>query len=72
MDINVILNYNSTLEGSRSILILTGENDISVIKQIITMTCHSSGNWIPDPAQFTCSLSTTVPSGTEISQVAIT
>ena len=69
MDINVILNYNSTLEGSRSILILTGENDISVIK---TMTCHSSGNWIPDPAQFTCSPSTTVPSGTEISQVAIT
>ena len=72
MDRNVILNYNSTLEGSRSILILTGENDISIIKRIITMTCHSSGSWIPDPAQFTCSPSTTVPSDTEISQVAIT
>ena len=36
---------------------------VSIIKQIITVMCHSSGNWIPDPAQFTCSPSTTVPSG---------
>ena len=69
MDINVTLNYNSTLAGSRSVLILSCEGDIpavSIIKQIITVTCHSSGNWIPDPAQFTCSPSTTVPSATEI------
>ena len=31
------------------------------------MTCHSSGNWIPDPTQFTCSPSTTLPPGTETS-----
>ena len=69
MDRNVTLNYNSTLAGSSSVLVLTCEGDIpavSIIKQIITVTCHSSGNWIPDPAQFTCSRPTTVPSGTEI------
>ena len=62
MDRNVTLNYNSTLAGSKSVLVLTCEGDIpavSIIKQIITVTCHSSGSWIPDPAQFTCS-------GTEI------
>ena len=56
MDKNVTLNYNSTLEGS--VLVLTCENNTSII------TCQSSGNWIPDPAQLSCSLSTTVPSGT--------
>ena len=69
MDRNVTLNYNSTLAGSRSVLVLSCESDIpavSIIKHIITVTCHSSGNWIPDPAQFTCSPSTPVPRGTEI------
>ena len=58
MDRNVTLNYSSTLAGSRSVLVLTCESDIpavSIIKQIITVTCQSSGNWIPDPTQFTCS-----------------
>jgi hypothetical protein len=43
---NVTLNYSSTLEGSRSVLVLTCESDIpvSIIKQIVIVTCHSSGN----------------------------
>ena len=61
---NAPLNYNSTLEGS--VLILTCENDTSANEQTLNAICHSNGNWIPDPAQFTCSLITTVPSGTEI------
>ena len=66
MDRNVTLNYISTLEGS--ILTLTCEDDTSADGQILRLnvTCHSSGNWIPDPAQFTCSPPTTVPPGTEI------
>ena len=65
VDRNVTLNYTSTLEGS--ILTLTCENDTFTDGQILrlSVTCHSSGNWIPDPAQFTCSPSTTVPPGTE-------
>ena len=69
MDRNVTLNYNSTLAGSISVLVLTCEGDmpaVSIIKQIITVTCQSSGNWIPDPIQFTCSPSITVPLGTEV------
>ena len=49
---------------------LTCENVVSSIvhmnttdQQILSVTCHSSGNWIPDPTQFTCTSSTTVPSG---------
>jgi hypothetical protein len=63
---NVTLNYSSTLEGS--VLTLTCENDTSRFteEQILSVTCHSSGNWIPDPTQFTCSKFTTVPPGTEI------
>jgi hypothetical protein len=61
---NVTLNYSSTLEGS--VLTLTCENDTSTDEQTLSVTCDSSGNWIPDPAQFTCSEFTTVPSGTEI------
>jgi hypothetical protein len=63
---NVTLFYNSTLEGSRSVLILTCKKLRSTDEQILSVLCHSSGNWIPDPAQFTCSEFTTVPSGTEI------
>ena len=59
MDRNVTLSYSSTLEGS--VLVLTCENDTSINEQ---MTCHSSGIWIPDPTQFSCSPSITVPSGT--------
>ena len=71
MDRNVTLSYNtSTLEGSILTLSQTCENDISnsTERRILRLnvTCHSSGNWIPDPAQFTCSPSTTVPPGTEI------
>ena len=46
---------------------LTCENDMSNIQfnttdeEFLYVTCHSSGNWIPDPTQFTCSPSTTVP-----------
>ena len=43
MDRNATLNYNSTLAGSRSVLVLTCESDIpavSIIKQIITVTCQ--------------------------------
>ena len=67
VDSNVILHYSSTLEGS--VLTLTCENDTSrsTDEEIVSVTCHSSGNWIPDPAQFTCSPSTTVPPGTETS-----
>ena len=59
VDGNVTLNYNSTLEGSRSVLVLTCEN-MNDNEQIIIVTCQSSGNWIPDPTQFTCSSSITV------------
>jgi hypothetical protein len=61
---NVTLNYTSTLEGS--VLTLTCENDTcrSINEQTINVTCHSSGNWIPDPTQFTCSSFITIPPGT--------
>ena len=79
MNSNVKQDFSSTLEGS--VLTLTCENEISSImhmnttdEHIITVTCHSSGNWIPDPIQFTCSPSTTststatvtVPSGIKL------
>ena len=67
MNRNVKLNYSSTLDGS--VLILTCENEMSNInttdEQIFIMTCHSNGNWIPDPADFTCSSFITVPPGNE-------
>jgi hypothetical protein len=63
VDRNVTPNYSSTLEGSVLTLIKSCENDT---EQIFYVTCQSSGNWIPDPIQFTCSKFTTVPSGTEI------
>ena len=52
---NVMLNYSSTLEGA--VLTLTCENDTSTDEQALNVTCHCSGSWIPDPAQFTCSSS---------------
>ena len=61
VDRNVTLNYSSTLEGA--VLTLTCENDITTDEQVIHVTCHSNGSWIPDPAQFTCSSFTTVPTG---------
>ena len=63
VDGNVKLNYSSTLDGS--ILILTCENDTSTDEEILQVTCHSNGNWIPNPADITCSSFTTVPPGTE-------
>ena len=60
MNSNVKQDSSSTLEGS--VLILTCENEISssmnmniTNEGILSVTCHSSGNWIPNPAQFTCS-----------------
>ena len=65
MDRNIVLNYTSTLDGS--VLMLTCENDTSRLthEQINIATCHSSGKWIPDPTQFTCSSLTSVPPGAE-------
>ena len=62
MDRNVKLNYSSTLNGS--ILNLTCKNEMFntnmyTDEQILNVTCHSNGNWIPDPAEFTCSSFTT-------------
>ena len=66
MNSNIRLNYTSTLDGF--VLILTCENEISSInttdEQILNVTCHSNGNWIPDPAGFIKSCSS-VPPGTE-------
>ena len=65
MDENVKLNFSSTLEGS--VLMLTCENEMSNINttdEILHVTCHSNRSWIPDPAQFTCTPFTTVPSAT--------
>ena len=62
-DSNVILDYSSTLEGSVLRLSCCG-NGRSTDEQTLNVTCHSSGSWIPDPAQFTCSPFTTVPQGT--------
>ena len=48
---------------------LTCENEMSNINttdEILHVICDSSGNWIPDPAQFTCTPFTTVPSATGI------
>ena len=64
---NVKLNYNSTLDGS--VLILICENEISnmdtIDEQILNVSCYSNGNWVPDPAEFTCSsFITTVSPGT--------
>ena len=67
---NLKLNFSSTLEGS--LLTLTCENEMSLDstnETTLSVTCHSNGSWIPNPAQFirSCSpISTTVPSGTEI------
>ena len=70
VDRNVILNYSSTLEGSVLTLTCTCEHDTSTDHDggilRLSVTCHSSGNWIPDPVHFTCSEFTTVSSGTEI------
>ena len=67
MNRNVKLTYSSTLEGS--FLILTCENEISNMdtdntdEQIFIVTCHSSGNWIPNPIELTCSSVTAAPPG---------
>ena len=44
---------------------MTCENDTSTDELTLSVTCHSNGSWIPDPADFTCSeLSfTTIPPG---------
>ena len=60
-----MLNYTSTLDGS--VLMLTCENDTARLthEQINIAMCHSSGKWIPDPTQFTCSSLKSVPPGAE-------
>ena len=52
MNKNVKLNYSSTLNGS-VLLILTCESN-TTDEQILHVTCHSNGTWIPDPDQFNC------------------
>ena len=59
---NVTLNYSSTLDGS--VLILACDT-FTTDAQTLIVICHSNGDWIPDPVQFTCSSFTTVTSGTE-------
>ena len=60
----VKLNYTTTLDGS--VLTLTCENEMSNInttdEEILNVTCHSKGSWIPNPADFikSCSPFTTV------------
>ena len=51
------------LRTGMSVLTLTCENDISTDEENLHVTCHSNGSWIPDPAQFTCSSFTTMPTG---------
>ena len=64
MDKNIKLNYSSTLEGF--ILVLTCVNEMSNMNttdaEVLNVTCHSNGSWIPDPADFiqACSPVTTV------------
>ena len=52
MSSNFELNYTSTLEGA--VLTFTCKNEMSNInitnETVFDVTCHSSGNWIPDPA----------------------
>ena len=56
VDKNINLNYSSTLEDS--VLILTCENEmfnmniIGSDAEVLNVTCHSNGNWIPNPADF--------------------
>ena len=61
VDRNVKFNYSSTLEGS--VLILCCENEMfnmnTTDEQVLKVTCHSNGNWISDPAEFTYSSFTT-------------
>jgi hypothetical protein len=69
VDRNVMLNYSSTLDGS--VLLLTCENKFqmplnSTNETTLNVTCHSNRSWIPNPAEFTCSSSTTVLPGMKI------
>ena len=52
MNSNVKLNYSSTLDGA--VLTFTCGNEMSSInttnEAAFDVTCHSNGNWIPDPA----------------------
>ena len=54
MDRNIKLHYSSTLEGL--VLTLTCEHEMSnmnVTDEVtLSVTCHSNGSWIPDPADF--------------------
>ena len=56
---NLKLNLISTLEGSP--LTLTCENEMSLnstTEMTLSVTCHSNGSWIPNPADFIQSCST--------------
>ena len=60
MNSNVKLkfNFSSTLDGS--VLVLICENVINTTdERTFSVTCHSNGSWIPDPAEFTCTSFTT-------------
>ena len=67
VDRNVMLDYSSTLESS--ILTLTCENEMSLnstTETTLSVTCHSNGSWIPNPADFiqSCLLFSTTVSPT--------
>ena len=62
---NVMLNYSSTLDSSVAILTCVHMSNVgSTDEQILNVTCHSNGSWIPDPAEFICLSSTTALPGT--------
>ena len=67
MNRNLKLNLISTLEGS--LLTLTCENELSLnstTETTLSVTCHSNGSWIPNPADFiqSCSPFSTTASPT--------
>ena len=48
-----MLDYSSTLAGS--LLTLTCEDEMSLnstTEMTLSVTCHSNGSWIPNPAEF--------------------
>ena len=57
MDRNVKLTYcnSSALDGSVLILTCVNETSTTTDEKVLNVTCHSNGNWIPNPAEFTCS-----------------
>lgn len=51
VNVDVNATYNSTLFNARLTLTCA---DGFLPSEVPTAQCHSSGSWIPDPADFTC------------------